>query len=78
MVTGSAIGSPGTPGLGIVVLATILTSVGIPAAGIAIILGVDRLLDMSRTAVNVFGDPVACVVIDRAMTKTRPEQKAEA
>lgn len=69
MATGSAIGSPGTPGVGIVVLATILTSVGIPAAGIAIILGVDRLLDMSRTAVNVLGDLVACVVIDKATAK---------
>jgi Na+/H+-dicarboxylate symporter len=65
MATGAAIGSPGTPGVGIVILATILTSVGIPPAGIAIILGVDRLLDMCRTTVNVTGDLVACVTIDR-------------
>ncbi len=65
MATGAAIGSPGTPGVGVVILATILNSVGIPPAGIAIILGVDRLLDMCRTAVNVTGDLVACVVIDR-------------
>ncbi len=65
MATGAAIGSPGTPGVGIVILATILNSVGIPPAGIAIILGVDRLLDMCRTAVNVTGDLVACVTIDR-------------
>jgi Na+/H+-dicarboxylate symporter len=58
------IGSPGTPGVGIVILATILNSVGIPPAGIAIIIGVDRLLDMCRTAVNVTGDLVACVTID--------------
>jgi Na+/H+-dicarboxylate symporter len=64
MATGAAIGSPGTPGVGIVILATILNSVGIPAAGIAIILGVDRLLDMCRTVVNVTGDLVACVTID--------------
>lgn len=75
MATGSAIGSPGTPGVGIVILATILSSVGIPAAGIAIILGVDRLLDMSRTAVNVLGDLVACVVVDKA---TRNEPAASA
>lgn len=67
MATGAAIGSPGTPGVGIVILATILTSVGIPAAGIAIILGVDRVLDMCRTVVNVTGDMTACVVIDRLM-----------
>ncbi len=70
MATGAAIGSPGTPGVGIVVLATILTSVGIPPAGIAIILGVDRLLDMCRTVVNVTGDMVACVTIDHLLLKS--------
>ncbi len=65
MATGAAIGSPGTPGVGIVILATILASVGIPAAGIAIILGVDRPLDMLRTVVNVTGDMVACLVLRR-------------
>ena len=65
MSTGAAIGSPGTPGVGIVILATILVSVGIPAAGIAIILGVDRPLDMLRTVVNVTGDMVACQVAQR-------------
>ena len=67
MATGAAIGSPGTPGVGIVILASILTSVGIPPAGIAIILGVDRLLDMCRTVVNVSGDLVACVTVDRLL-----------
>lgn len=70
MSTGAAIGSPGTPGVGIVILATILTTVGIPAAGIAIILGVDRPLDMLRTVVNVTGDMVACLVTQRIV---RPE-----
>lgn len=65
MATGAAIGSPGTPGVGIVILATILTSVGIPAAGVAIVLGVDRLLDMCRTVVNVTGDLAASAIIDR-------------
>ncbi|RED48536.1 dicarboxylate/amino acid:cation symporter [Aestuariispira insulae] len=71
MATGASIGSPGTPGVGIVILATILTSVGIPPAGVAIILGVDRILDMCRTMVNVFGDMTACVVIDHLMEKDR-------
>ncbi|NIT36413.1 MAG: cation:dicarboxylase symporter family transporter [candidate division Zixibacteria bacterium] len=62
---GASIGSPATPGVGIVILATVLASVGIPASGIALILGVDRILDMSRTAVNVTGDLTACVVMDR-------------
>jgi Na+/H+-dicarboxylate symporter len=65
VAVGAAIGSPGTPGVGIVILAMVLTSVGIPATGIALILGVDRILDMCRTAINVAGDLVACVVMDR-------------
>jgi len=67
MATGAVIGSPGTPGVGIVILATILTSVGIPAAGIAIILGVDRPLDMLSTMVDVTGDMVACLVARRVL-----------
>lgn len=62
---GASIGSPSTPGVGIVILATIVQSIGVPAEGIALILGVDRLLDMTRTAVNVSGDLTACVVMDR-------------
>jgi proton glutamate symport protein len=62
---GASIGSPSTPGVGIVILATIVQSLGVPAAGIALILGVDRILDMLRTAVNVTGDLAACVVLDK-------------
>ena len=62
---GASIGSPSTPGVGIVILATILTNIGVPASGIALIIGVDRILDMSRTAINVTGDLTACVVMDR-------------
>ena len=65
MAVGAAIGSPGTPGVGIVILASILESVGIPSAGIALIIGVDRILDMCRTVVNVGGDLVATTVIGR-------------
>ncbi len=61
----ASIGSPSTPGVGIVILAMVLNSVGIPASGIALILGVDRILDMSRTAVNVTGDITACLVMER-------------
>jgi Na+/H+-dicarboxylate symporter len=64
-VVGASIGTPSTPGVGIVILAMILTSVGIPTAGIALIIGVDRILDMSRTAVNVTGDLVTCVIMDK-------------
>ena len=64
---GASIGSPATPGVGIVVLASILGSVGVPPAGIALIMGIDRILDMSRTSLNVVGDLVACVLMDRWM-----------
>jgi len=62
---GASIGSPSTPGVGIVILATIVQGMGVPAEGLALILGVDRILDMSRTAVNVSGDLTACVVMER-------------
>jgi len=62
---GASIGSPGTPGIGIVILSLVLNSVGIPVAGIALIMGVDRLLDMCRTMVNVCGDMVAAKVLER-------------
>jgi len=61
----ASIGSPATPGTGIVILSMVLEGVGIPVAGIALILGVDRILDMSRTAANVAGDLTACVVLGR-------------
>jgi Na+/H+-dicarboxylate symporter len=61
----ASIGAPAAPGVGIVILATLLDGVGIPATGVALIIGVDRILDMSRTAINVTGDLTACVVMDR-------------
>lgn len=75
---GASIGSPATPGVGIVILAMVLNSVGIPASGIALIIGVDRILDMSRTAVNVTGDLTACLVMDRWVggKKTAEEERS--
>ncbi|WP_114963896.1 dicarboxylate/amino acid:cation symporter [Tritonibacter mobilis] len=64
-VVGASIGSPSTPGVGIVILATILQSIGIPPAGVAVLLGVDRILDMCRTAINVTGDLTAALVMNR-------------
>lgn len=65
MTVGASVGSSATPGVGMVILASVLASVGIPATGIALIIGVDRILDMSRTAINVTGDLTACLVMDR-------------
>jgi Na+/H+-dicarboxylate symporter len=59
----ASIGTAGVPGVGLVMLAMVLRQVNLPVEGIALIIGVDRLLDMSRTVVNVTGDAaVTCVV----------------
>ncbi|WP_445359183.1 dicarboxylate/amino acid:cation symporter [Microbulbifer sp. ANSA005] len=73
---GASIGSPSTPGVGIVILATILAGIGVPPEGIALILGVDRILDMCRTAVNVTGDLTACLVMDRLLGSDNLEEEA--
>ena len=59
----ASIGTAAVPGAGIVMLVIILESVGVPSEGIAIILGVDRILDMIRTTVNVTGDATVSVII---------------
>lgn len=61
--TMASIGAAGVPGAGIVTLALVLTASGIPQVGLALILGMDRLLDMFRTAVNVTGDLSVAVVM---------------
>jgi Na+/H+-dicarboxylate symporter len=63
MVVMASIGTAGVPGVGLVLLAGVLASVGLPAEGIALILGVDRVLDMARTVVNVTGDCVVSVIV---------------
>ena len=62
---GASIGTPAVPGAGIVVLASVLSSVGVPLSGLALIVGLDRILERFRTSLNVTGDLVACVVMDR-------------
>ncbi|EMB50474.1 proton/glutamate symporter [Vibrio mimicus] len=59
----ASVGTAGVPGVGLVMLAMVLNQVGLPVEGIALIMGVDRLLDMIRTAVNITGDAcVSCIV----------------
>lgn len=59
----ASIGTAGVPGVGLVMLAMVFNQVGLPVEGIGLIIGVDRLLDMTRTAVNVTGDAVvSCIV----------------
>ncbi len=62
----ASIGTAGVPGVGLIMLAMVLNQVGLPVEGIALIIGVDRLLDMVRTAVNVTGDCVATAVIAKS------------
>ena len=71
---GASIGTPATPGVGIIILAMVLQSVGIPTAGIALIIGVDRILDMCRTAVNVSGDLTASLVMNKWITDDSIEE----
>lgn len=63
----SSIGTPGIPGGSYVILTMVLTSVGIPAEGLALILGIDRPLDMLRTAVNVTGDATVSTIVNKGM-----------
>ena len=62
----ASIGTAGVPGVGLIMLAMVLNQVGLPVEGIALIMGVDRLLDMMRTAVNVTGDGVVTTVVARS------------
>jgi Na+/H+-dicarboxylate symporter len=59
----ASIGTAGVPGVGLIMLAMVFNQVGLPVEGIALIMGVDRLLDMMRTAVNVTGDAVVTTVV---------------
>lgn len=66
MTTLSSIGTPAIPGGSYVILAMVLTSVGIPAESLALILGIDRPLDMLRTSVNVTGDVSVALIVDKS------------
>ena len=59
----ASIGTAAVPSAGVVMLVVILEAIGVPAAGIALILGVDRILDMSRTAANVTGDVTVAAIV---------------
>ncbi|MEE2829511.1 MAG: dicarboxylate/amino acid:cation symporter [Myxococcota bacterium] len=61
----ASIGAAGVPGAGMITLAMVLTAIGVPAEGLALVLGVDRLLDMFRTATNVVGDSTATTLMAR-------------
>ena len=65
----ASIGTAAVPGAGIIMLIIILEAVGVPSAGIALILGVDRILDMMRTVTNVTGDASVAVAVHSSEIK---------
>jgi Na+/H+-dicarboxylate symporter len=70
-VVAASIGTPSIPGGGVVILASVLQSAGIPTEGIIIIIGVERVLGMFRTAINVTGDLTACIVFNKWHSNNR-------
>ncbi len=72
----ASIGTAGVPGAGMIMLAMVLTSVGLPVDGIALVAGVDRIFDMGRTTVNITGDAACTMVVSRL--EERKAEKAKA
>lgn len=71
----ASVGTAGVPGAGMIMLAMVLTSVGLPVDGIALVAGVDRIFDMGRTTVNITGDAACTIVVSNLETK-RETKKA--
>ncbi len=71
----ASIGTAGVPGAGMVMLAMVLQSVGLPVDGIALVAGVDRIFDMGRTTVNITGD-AACTMVVNALEERKAAKKA--
>ncbi|WP_010283297.1 dicarboxylate/amino acid:cation symporter [Bacillus timonensis] len=65
----ASVGTAGVPGVGLIMLAMVLTAVGLPAEGIGLIIGIDRLLDMTRTAINITGDAACAVYVAESEKK---------
>jgi len=65
----ASIGTAGVPGVGLIMLSMVFTQVGLPIEGIGLILGVDRILDMIRTAVNVSGDAAVSIIVAKSENK---------
>jgi Na+/H+-dicarboxylate symporter len=74
----ASIGTAGTPGAGMIMLAMVLQSVGLPVEGIALVAGVDRIFDMGRTGINVVGDLSAAMIISDYETRREAKEAAKA
>lgn len=73
----ASIGTAGVPGVGLITLAMVLQQAGLPVEGVALIIGVDRLLDMIRTAVNITGDAMVSVVVAKSEGLLNDQRFAE-
>ena len=73
----ASIGTAGVPGAGMVMLAMVLTSVGLPVDGIALVAGVDRIFDMGRTTVNITGDAACTMVVSNLEAKKEARRAAK-
>lgn len=62
----ASVGTAGVPGAGLIMLSLVLTTVGLPLEGIAIVAGIDRILDMARTTINVTGDLMVTLLIGKS------------
>ena len=67
----ASIGAAGVPGAGMIVLSTVLMSVGLPVDGIALVAGIDRILDMGRTLTNVTGDAMTACIMEQTINKCK-------
>ncbi|COG83538.1 glutamate/aspartate-proton symport protein [Streptococcus pneumoniae] len=72
----ASIGTAGVPGVGLVMLTMVLNQVNLPVEGIALIIGIDRILDMSRTAVNISGDAICAMIVAKSEKKYNTDQSA--
>ena len=74
----ASIGTAGVPGAGMVMLAMVLQSVGLPVEGIALVAGVDRIFDMGRTTVNITGDSACSIIVSKLEAKKAAKKAAAA
>lgn len=72
----ASIGTAGVPGAGMIMLAMVLESVGLPVEGIALVAGIDRILDMGRTCVNITGDAACTICVDALERKKEARRRA--
>ena len=75
----ASVGTAGVPGVGMITLSMVLSSVGLPLEGIGLIMGIDRILDMGRTTVNVMGDCICTLIVsssEKELDKTKYYEKS--